>query len=38
MVKVFKEMVQHDAAGGILLVVAAVVALIFANTAMSTFY
>lgn len=38
MVKVFKEMVQHDAAGGILLVIAAVVALIFANTAMSTFY
>ena len=38
MVKVFKELVQHNAAGGILLVIAAVVALIFANTAMSTFY
>lgn len=38
MTKVFKEMVEHDAAGGILLVIAAIVAMIFANSALSGFY
>ena len=38
MTKVFKEMVEHDAAGGVLLVFAAFVAMIFANSALSDFY
>jgi NhaA family Na+:H+ antiporter len=38
MTKVFKEMVEHDAAGGVLLVIAAFVAMIFANSALSDFY
>ena len=38
MTKVFKEMVEHDAAGGILLVFAAIVALIFANSPINSFY
>ncbi|KZY72485.1 sodium:proton antiporter [Oleiphilus sp. HI0071] len=38
MTKVFKEMIEHDAAGGILLVIAAIIAMIFANSALSGFY
>lgn len=38
MTKVFREMVQHDAAGGILLVAAALLAIIMANTPLSSFY
>ena len=39
MPKVFREMVQHDAAGGLLLVAAAVLALVMANTpVLSAFY
>lgn len=36
--KVFKDMLAHDAAGGILLVIAAVIALILANSSLSGFY
>lgn len=38
MPKAFREMIEHDAAGGILLILAAAVALIMANTPVSTFY
>lgn len=38
MSKVFREMVQHDAAGGILLVLAAIAALILANSPGSHLY
>lgn len=38
MTKVFREMVEHDAAGGILLILAALAALIMANTAFNGFY
>lgn len=38
MTKVFKEMVEHDAAGGVLLVISAIIAMIFANSALSGFY
>jgi NhaA family Na+:H+ antiporter len=38
MSKAFKEMIQHDAAGGILLVVAAVIAMVFANSGLASFY
>ena len=38
MSKNFRQMIQHDAAGGVILVIAAVIALIFANTPLSTFY
>ena len=38
MTKVFKEMVEHDAAGGVLLVIAAIVAMVFANSPISGFY
>lgn len=38
MEKVFKQMVQHDAAGGVILVIAAVFAMIMANTPLEGFY
>jgi len=38
MPKVFREMVQHDAAGGLLLVVAAALALVMANTPLASTY
>lgn len=38
MSKDFKQMIQHDAAGGVILVLAALAALIFANTPLSAFY
>jgi NhaA family Na+:H+ antiporter len=38
MPKVFREMVGHDAAGGILLILAAAIALIMANTPVNPFY
>lgn len=34
----FRQMIQHDAAGGVILVIAAFIALIFANTPLSGFY
>lgn len=36
--KVFREMVQHDAAGGVLLICAALLALIMANSGINMFY
>lgn len=38
MSKDFRQMIQHDAAGGVILVLAAFIALIFANTPLSGFY
>jgi len=38
MTKVFRQMVQHDAVGGVLLVAAAMLALVMANTALDVFY
>lgn len=38
MSKVFRQMIQHDATGGILLVAAATLAMIFANTPASSVY
>ncbi|MCH2157992.1 MAG: Na+/H+ antiporter NhaA [Oleiphilaceae bacterium] len=38
MTKVFREMVQHDAAGGVLLIFAALLALIMANSGINMFY
>lgn len=38
MPKVFREMVQHDAAGGLLLIAAAALALLMANTPLSELY
>ncbi|MBU2918139.1 Na+/H+ antiporter NhaA [Psychrosphaera sp. F3M07] len=38
MSKNFKQMIQHDAAGGIILVCAALLALIFANSPLDGFY
>jgi len=38
MSKVFHEMIEHDAAGGVLLVLAAALALIFANSPLNAFY
>ncbi|WP_231876682.1 MULTISPECIES: Na+/H+ antiporter NhaA [unclassified Oleiphilus] len=38
MTKVFREMVQHDAAGGVLLICAALLALIMANSGINMFY
>ena len=38
MTKTFKQMVQHDAAGGLLLVAAATLAIIVANTPMAELY
>lgn len=38
MTKAFRQMVQHDAAGGILLVIAACFALLLANTPLNGFY
>jgi len=38
MSKDFRQMIQHDAAGGVILVIAAFIALIFANTPLSSFY
>ena len=38
MEKVFRAMVQHDSAGGILLIAGAVMALIFANSGLEHFY
>lgn len=34
----FRQMIQHDAAGGVILVIAAFIALIFANTPLNSFY
>ncbi|NVK23673.1 MAG: Na+/H+ antiporter NhaA [Gammaproteobacteria bacterium] len=34
----FRQMIQHDAAGGVILVFAALLALIFANSPLDTFY
>lgn len=36
--KEFRQMIQHDAAGGVILVLAAFLALIFANSPLSSFY
>lgn len=38
MPKVFREMVQHDAAGGLLLIAAALLAMVMANTPLTTLY
>lgn len=38
MKKAFRQMIQHDASGGIILVVAAVLALVFANSSLQAFY
>ena len=38
MTKVYRAMIQHDATGGILLVLAAIIAMIMANTVLDTFY
>lgn len=38
MTKTYRAMIQHDAAGGVLLVIAAVLAMILANTALNSFY
>ena len=38
MSKSFKQMIQHDAAGGVILVFAAMLALIFANSPLDAFY
>ena len=36
--KEFRQMIQHDAAGGVILVLAAFLALIFANSPLASFY
>ena len=38
MTKVYRAMIQHDAAGGVLLVIAAVIAMVMANSALSGLY
>lgn len=38
MTQTFRRMIQHDAAGGVLLIGCAVLALLFANTPLSTYY
>ena len=38
MTKTFKQMVQHDAAGGVILVFAAFMALVMANSPLDGFY
>jgi len=38
MTKTFKQMVQHDAAGGVILVIAALLAMIMANSPADAFY
>lgn len=38
MEKAFRQMIQHDAAGGVILVAAALLALIFANSPLESFY
>lgn len=34
----FKQMIQHDAAGGVILVISAFLAMVFANTPLNSFY